>query len=156
MRDAPDDLGTGIAFISAPPEPFVPPEMHFKPVVGMIVCWTGEHEEGERVVAPIREALQPVMDMVQPMPYTALQSMLDASGPHGIRGYFKADFMDDLSDGAIGSWSSSAPAGPARSPSSCWSRWAARSHASASMTTALGRRDVSVVLPRADDVDGAR
>jgi hypothetical protein len=102
MRDAPEDLGTGIAFISAPPEPFVPPEMHFQPVVAMIVCWTGEHEAGERVVAPIREALQPVMDMVQPMPYTALQSMLDASGPHGTRGYFKADFMDELSDRAIG------------------------------------------------------
>jgi hypothetical protein len=101
MREAPDDLGAGIAFISAPPEPFVPPEMHFKPIVAMIVCWTGDHEEGERVIAPIKEAMQPVMDMVQPMPYAALQSMLDASGPHGIRGYFKAEFMDDLSDQAI-------------------------------------------------------
>ena len=101
MRDAPDDLGAGLAFISAPPEPFVPPEMHFKPVVGVIVCWTGDQAVGERVLAPLRDAVQPVMDMVQPMPYTALQSMLDASGPHGIRGYFKADLMDELSDGAI-------------------------------------------------------
>ena len=29
MIDAPDDLGAGVAFVSAPPEPFVPPEMHF-------------------------------------------------------------------------------------------------------------------------------
>lgn len=29
MSDAPDDLGAGVAFVSAPPEPFVPPEMHF-------------------------------------------------------------------------------------------------------------------------------
>jgi hypothetical protein len=41
------------------------------------------------------------MDMVQPMPYTALQSMLDASGPKGIRGYMKAEFMEDLSEDAI-------------------------------------------------------
>ena len=47
--------------------------MHFAPVVGVIVCWTGDPAEGERVLAPIREAAQPVMDMVQPMPYTALQ-----------------------------------------------------------------------------------
>ena len=101
MRDAPNDLGAGIAFISAPPEPFVPAEMHFKPIVGMIICWTGDHEEGERVIAPIREAAQPVMDMVQPMPYVALQSMLDASGPHGTRAYMKAEFLDDLNDEAI-------------------------------------------------------
>ena len=32
MADAPEDLGGGVAFVSAPPEPFVPPEMHFKPI----------------------------------------------------------------------------------------------------------------------------
>jgi FAD/FMN-containing dehydrogenase len=101
MAGAPEDLGAAIAFISAPPEPFVPQEMHFEPVVGIVICWTGDHEEGERVIAPIREAAQPVMDMVQPMPYTALQSMLDASGPKGIKGYMKAEFMEELSDAAI-------------------------------------------------------
>jgi FAD/FMN-containing dehydrogenase len=101
MRDAPEDLGAGIAFISAPPEPFVPAEMHFKPIVGMLICWTGDPAEGERVLAPIREAAQPVMDMVQPMPYVALQSMLDAGGPHGTRAYMRAEFLDDLSDEAI-------------------------------------------------------
>ena len=101
MADAPDDLGLGLAFISAPPEPFVPAEMHFAPVVGLVVCWTGDMEEGERVLAPIREVAQPVMDMVQPIPYTALQSMLDGGGPPGIRAYMKAEFMPELSDEAI-------------------------------------------------------
>jgi hypothetical protein len=101
MPGAPDDLGTAVAFISAPPEPFVPAEMHFKPVVGLVICWTGDHDEGERVLAPIREVAQPVMDMVQPMPYTALQSMLDAGGPKGVRAYMKAEFLDELSDEAI-------------------------------------------------------
>jgi FAD binding domain-containing protein/berberine-like enzyme len=99
---APDDLGGGVAFISAPPEPFVPAEMHFKPVVGHVICWTGDPEEGERVLAPIREVAQPVMDMVQPMPYVALQSMLDAGGPKGINGYMKAEFMEVLDEEAIG------------------------------------------------------
>jgi FAD/FMN-containing dehydrogenase len=101
MKDAPEDLGAGVAFISAPPAPHVPPEMHFAPLVGCIVCWTGDHEEGERVVAPIREALQPVMDMVQPMPYVALQTMLDDSGPHGTRAYVKAEFLEEMTDAAI-------------------------------------------------------
>src|SRR3954469_23800095 len=101
MVDAPEDFGAALAFVSAPPEPFVPEPMHGKPIIGMVVCWAGDHEEGERVLAPIREAMQPVMDMVAPMPYTALQQMLDAGGPKGTRAYMKAEFIDDLSDEAI-------------------------------------------------------
>ncbi len=101
MPSAPDDLGGAVAFISAPPEPFVPAELHGQPVVGLVICWTGDHDQGERVVAPLREVAQPVVDLVQAMPYTALQSMLDDGGPKGIRGYFKAEFMEDLSDEAI-------------------------------------------------------
>jgi FAD/FMN-containing dehydrogenase len=41
------------------------------------------------------------MDMVQPMPYTALQSMLDAGGPPGTRAYMKAEFIEELDDQAI-------------------------------------------------------
>jgi hypothetical protein len=101
MADAPDDLGAGTAFVSAPPEEFVPQEMHFAPVFGVIVCWTGDMEEGEKVLAPIREVAQPVMDMVQPMPYVALQSMLDGGAQHGTRAYFKAEFLPELNDDVI-------------------------------------------------------
>jgi FAD/FMN-containing dehydrogenase len=101
MVDAPDDLGLGAAFLSAPPEPFVPKEMHFAPVFGVLVCWTGDREEGEQVLAPIREVAQPVMDMVQEMPYAALQSMLDGGAPHGTRAYMKAEFLPELTDSVI-------------------------------------------------------
>src|SRR5215213_4568903 len=101
MAEAPDDLGGGVAFVNAPPAPFVPPELQHQPVVGVIVCWTGKPEEGERVVAPIRNVVKPVVDVVQPMPYTALQSMLDEGGPKGIRGHMKAEFLEDLDDDLI-------------------------------------------------------
>ena len=101
MPDAPDDLGCAAAFLSAPPEPFVPDSLHFKPVAGIVICWTGSMEEGERVIAPIREVARPVVDVVGPMPYTALQSMLDGGGPKGIRAYIKAEFLPELGDEAI-------------------------------------------------------
>lgn len=101
MAGAPDDLGLGVAFISAPPEPFVPVEMHFQPAVGVVVCWTGDHDEGERLIAPLREVARPAVDMVQPMPYLALQSMLDAGAPQGTRAYMKAEFLDALDDAVI-------------------------------------------------------
>jgi hypothetical protein len=101
MADAPDDLGAGITFISAPPEPFVPTELHLAPITGLMICWTGEMDEGERVVAPIREVAQPVLDMVRPMPYTAMQSMLDRGAPHGVRAHMKAEFIPELTDELI-------------------------------------------------------
>ena len=101
MVDAPEDLGLGAAFVSAPPEPFVPPEVQGAPMFGLIVCWTGDHDEGQRVLAPIREVAQPMMDMVQPIPYVALQSMLDGGGPHGTKAYMKAEFLPELSDEVI-------------------------------------------------------
>ena len=78
--------------ITAPPEEFVPEEARGKPAVGIVYCYVGPPEEGAEALRPLREALpDPVLDMVQPMPYTALQQMLDAGNPHGIREYFKVD-----------------------------------------------------------------
>jgi hypothetical protein len=101
MPTAPDDLGAAVAFISAPSEPFVPPEMHFRPVVGVVVCWTGDDDHADAIVGPIRAAASPLVDMVQPMPYTALQGMLDAAGPKGVSAYMKADLIADLGDEAL-------------------------------------------------------
>src|SRR4051812_42987680 len=101
MVDAPEDLGAAIGFLSAPPLPHIPEEMHFQPVVGIVICWTGSKEEGEKVIAPIREMAQPALDMVGEMPYTVLQSMLDEGGPYGVRGYLKAEFLSEMNDEAI-------------------------------------------------------
>ncbi len=46
MADAPDEVGTGMAFITAPPEEFVPEPARGKPVVGVIVCYAGPPEDG--------------------------------------------------------------------------------------------------------------
>jgi FAD/FMN-containing dehydrogenase len=142
MVDAPEDLGGAVAFVSAPPEPFVPQEMHFKPIAGVVICWTGDHEEGERVVAPIREVAQPMMDMVGPMPYVALQSMLDGGAQPGTNAYMKAEFMEELSDSAIDKL---AEHGAARPGPMCQLLMEPMGGAIAKIPdgeTALGRRDV--------------
>ena len=82
-----------LALITAPPEEFVPEELRGQPAVGIVFCYVGPPEEGEEALRPLREATSPAVDMVQPMPYAALQQMLDAGNPHGIREYFKVDWL---------------------------------------------------------------
>jgi hypothetical protein len=143
MEDAPEDLGAAVAFVSAPPEEFVPPEMHFKPILGVVICWSGSHEEGERVVAPIREVAQPMMDMVGPMPYVALQSMLDGGAQPGTRAYMKAEFMEGLSDAAIEKLVANGAARPGPMCQLLLEPMGGAIRNIADGDTALGRRDVS-------------
>ena len=96
MLAAPDALGTGLAFITAPPADFVPEPVRGQPVIGIIVCWSGPIDEGRAALAPLIEAAPPAMDMVQPMPYVAVQQLIDAGNPPGMQNYWSGDFFEAL------------------------------------------------------------
>ena len=74
IAEAPDELGGGCAFVTAPPEPFVPEHLRGSQILA-VVCYVGPVEEGEAAIRPLREFVEPAVDMVGPMPYTVLQSM---------------------------------------------------------------------------------
>jgi Berberine and berberine like len=94
MAEAPDELGGGCAFVTAPPEPFVPEPVQGPQVLGVVFCYFRSIEEG-------KEAIPPAVDLVQPMPYTVLQSLTDAGTPSGMHNYWKAGFLEELPDQAI-------------------------------------------------------
>jgi FAD/FMN-containing dehydrogenase len=100
MRDAPDSLGGGLVLMSAPPLPIIPLELQGRPAVGVLVLYAGAPDRGAEHIAPLR-ALNPVVDAVQPMPYTAFQSMLDGDGSVKLRGYYRFSFIDQLTDGCV-------------------------------------------------------
>lgn len=83
IPDAPDDLGITLAAFLAPPLPILPTELYGKPVLALVLVWTGDPAEGERVTAPLHALGAPSAELVRLTPYVALQSMLDASAPHG-------------------------------------------------------------------------
>ena len=87
--------------ISAPPAPFVPEEHHFQPGYAMVVTGFGSAEEHAQVLDEIRTALPPLVDFASPMPYTALQQLLDEANAWGFHCYDKGVYLDDLSDEAI-------------------------------------------------------
>jgi FAD/FMN-containing dehydrogenase len=101
MRDAPAELGGGIVLLVAPPAPFVPEALRMKPAVGVIVAWFGEHARGQALLGDLRRAVAPAADLVQPMPYCALQSLVDAGNPPGRRNYWRSDNLRALDDDAI-------------------------------------------------------
>jgi FAD/FMN-containing dehydrogenase len=101
MVDAPDELGSAAALITAPPEEFVPEPLCGEPVVGVVVCYAGPIEDGEEALRPLREFGPPAIDMVAPMPYVVVQQLFDPGSPDGIRNYTAADFLSGLPDEAI-------------------------------------------------------
>jgi FAD/FMN-containing dehydrogenase len=101
VRELPDELTTLAILVWAPPAPFIPEEWHGKPLIGLMSCYAGSLEDGEKAVAPLRELGQPVADLMGPLPYTALQSLLDPLWPHGKHAYMKAGYVRDLDDAAI-------------------------------------------------------
>jgi len=76
------------------------------PVVGdmagfISVCHSGSESDGERLVRPIKEFGPPAVDMIGLMPYTALQTMFDATSQPGNRSYWRSNFLNKLGDEAI-------------------------------------------------------
>ena len=84
-----------------PVAPF-PQELKGKRVCGVLWCHTGTVEQAEKALEPIRAWKKPALDWVAPMEYPALQTMFDSACPPGMQWYWKADFVGELTDEAIG------------------------------------------------------
>src|SRR4051794_10506515 len=96
--DAPEDLNAVFAFLTAPPAPFVPPELVGTPLVGIVLGHLGTPEEGQAAMERIRAFGPPAVDLLGPMPYTALQSLTDGAVPFGLRVYLKSSHLTGLDD----------------------------------------------------------
>ena len=98
---APDELTTILYLRLAPPLPFLPEDVHGKPIVSVGACYAGAAEDGIEVVRPLKELGTPIVDLLEPRTYTALQSMSDPSVPHGWHYYWKSVELPPLTDTAI-------------------------------------------------------
>jgi Berberine and berberine like len=82
------------------------------PVVVLVCFYNGPVADGERLLRPLRDFGPPVADMVQPMPYPALQQLLDALNPPGNRVYWKSAVLQDIGDDALATILDHAAAAP--------------------------------------------
>ena len=89
----PDELTVYAASLSTP-------DGH--PVIAFIPCWCGDDlAQGERVLDPLRKFGSPIADLINRMPYSAMQQMIDPGAPFGLRSYWKSRFLRELPDTAI-------------------------------------------------------
>ena len=101
IATAPEQLGAFPAFQVAPPLPFIPEDRHGDTFIIIVAAWAGPLDEGEKALKPIREVAPIVAEFVGPMPYPALNSAFDALVPAGLQHYWKASFVNELSDDII-------------------------------------------------------
>jgi FAD/FMN-containing dehydrogenase len=140
MEGAPDELALAVLYLTGPPEEFVPPELQGQLCCGAAVFWAGENpDDGEPYARRLRE-LEPAVDLVGPMPYADFQCMID--DPPGLRNYWTADYLDELSDGAIDVFVSHSKRMPV--PSACQSimfPWGGQIARVSSADTPMAQRD---------------
>ena len=101
ITEAPDDLSGYFALLTVPPAPPFPEHLHLKKMCGIVWACTAGQNEAEEMFKPIRAFKKPVLDFVGPIPHPALQSMFDGLYPPGLQWYWRAHFVNELSDEAI-------------------------------------------------------
>jgi len=102
MVEAPEDFASNFLLWSIPTHPNFPAELHGRPVVIAAGVHIGALEEGERVIQPLRELGDPVLDLSGPAPYAGVQSAFDPLFVKGERlNYWKSIYTDSLDDQAI-------------------------------------------------------
>lgn len=90
------DFGGAAAFLTAPPAPFVPGDVVGRPVLAVIPAWFGDLDAGFDAIRALEDGMRPLIDAVAPMPYVALQTLLDAGSPKGLRNRWSGGFVQEL------------------------------------------------------------
>jgi FAD/FMN-containing dehydrogenase len=101
VRELPDDTTTLVNLTTAPPAPFLPEEVHGKPVVAVVAVHAGDHEQGRAIMQPLKDLGDPVADLIDVIPYVGMQSLLDPLWERGAHNYFRSAFVDHVDDAAV-------------------------------------------------------
>jgi hypothetical protein len=102
VESAPETVCSGIAFVRAPEAPFVPPEMQGTPILGILAMYAGDADEGEQILRPLKQEIgPPAVDLIDRIPYTAFQAIVDPFNPKGLLNYHRGRHMASFPDDAI-------------------------------------------------------
>ena len=100
IHTAPEELNGWFAFITIPPVPMFPEELHLKKMAAVLWTYVGSKEDATEALRPARE-LGPDLDGVGEVPLPVLNSLFDGLYPHGLQWYWRADYVKEIPDEAI-------------------------------------------------------
>jgi FAD/FMN-containing dehydrogenase len=98
---APADITALVNLTTAPPLPVIPTEWHGRKVAAFVAVSADPAAAGEASFAEFRSVAEPIADLLGPMPYKVIQSLLDPLWPKGINAYFKAANLSRVDDDTI-------------------------------------------------------
>ena len=101
MRDAPDELACYAMCVRVPPVAPFPEAFHGQTAIVLVACYSGALKAGRAALTPLHRFGNPIVNMLQPMPYMILQRSFDDGTPKGGRYYWKAHYLEGLSDDVV-------------------------------------------------------
>ena len=97
-QEVPDEVSLMVALVTAPPSPEFPTSLQGQPIAVLGACHVGDLTAGEQALRPVREFGPPAVDLLGPIPYVALQQLIDAATPRGLQYYVKSEWLAALPD----------------------------------------------------------
>jgi hypothetical protein len=85
ILSAPENIDGWFAFVTVPPAPPFPEQLHLAKMCAIVWCYTGPLDQAEVAFAPIRAFSPPAVDFAGPIPWPTLQSLFDALYPAGLQ-----------------------------------------------------------------------
>jgi hypothetical protein len=106
LNDAPDVLRFNREFMARAPDNLIvyaglSTGPDGEPQLGLRPVFNGPVAEGQALLKPLRQFGTPVLDDIKPRPYVDIQKIVEPAFPPGRLNYWKANFVDDLSDELI-------------------------------------------------------
>ncbi len=101
IGQAPEELNGFFAFLMVPPAPPFPEDLHMRKVCAIVWTYSGPADKADEVFAPIKAFGNPLLYGVQPLPLPAWQAAFDGLYPKGAQMYWRAEFLNEMSDEAI-------------------------------------------------------
>ncbi len=101
ITTAPEDISGFFAFLVVPPVDMFPASLHMRTVCGVIWCSTAGPERTAELLKPAETWAKPLLVGVGPIPFPTMQSLFDGLYTPGMQWYWKADFVDHLTDESI-------------------------------------------------------
>ena len=98
---SPPEVATGVTLRRAPAAPFLPVDLHARPVCMILLLALAAPQKAERLIQRMRTFGNPLFDLVRWRPYTQLQSLLDVTVPQGWHYYWKSVGLRELDDTVV-------------------------------------------------------